>query len=109
MSEKTTVANGMGLTGDANERGWKMRWRWRWRLEMEEEEEEVEEVVEEEAVCLWHLGEELRDLGAPQANPVIHLARISQKQPNIFSSTAQQDLLFTAQKCLKIRLGVCRG
>ena len=27
MSEKTTVANGMGLTGDANERGWKIRWR----------------------------------------------------------------------------------
>ena len=56
---------------------------------------------------LWHLGEELRDLGAPRANPVIHLARISQKQPNIFSPTAQQDLLFTAQKCQKIRLGVC--
>ena len=49
-------------------------------------------MVEKEAVCLWHLGEELRDLGAPRANPVIHLARISQKQPNIFSPTEQQDL-----------------
>ena len=84
-------------------------------VEEEEEVEEVvekidaeEEVVEKEAVCLWHLGEELRDLGAPRANPVIHLARISQKQPNIFSPTAQQDLLFTAQKCLKTRLGVER-
>ena len=33
FAEKTTVANGMGLTGDANERGWKMGLRW--RLEME--------------------------------------------------------------------------
>ena len=27
MLEKTTVAIGMGFTGDANERGWKIRWR----------------------------------------------------------------------------------
>ena len=77
--------------------------------ELVEKIDAEEEVVEEEAVCPWHLGEELRDLGAPRANPVIFLARISQKQPNIFSPTAQQDLLFSAQKCLKIRLGVCRG
>ena len=43
----------------------------------------------------WHLREELRDLGEPEANPVIQSARISQKQPNIFSPSSQQDLLPT--------------
>ena len=54
---------------------------------MEEVVEKIdaeEEVVEKEVVCLWHLGEELRDLGAPRANPVIHLARISQNNQTYF-------------------------
>ena len=48
----------------------------------------------------WHPREELRDLGEPEANPVIQSARISQKQPNIFSPSSQQDLLPT--KCRRI-------
>ena len=48
----------------------------------------------------WHPREELRDLGEPEANPVIQSARISQKQPNIFSPTSQQDLLAT--KCRRM-------